>query len=254
MRLFAERIARKQPRRRLTSTDDVAGGQPRVRDAGQGVLVKIGESLAIRGEAFVAEALDKIPVVERERLIGVGRPVGDERLEGRHVEINSRLASNADRVLADLENDVRVDPRRCQAAPDEPQGLAQGRCRRPIEVRPEVCSDGVAEARPWFQGEERGERLSVATGESDRDAAGVNLEPPQEADRQRWHSPGLIHHRPHVTDRTPGPSPRGPDARGVGRSKAPQPRPSPHRVPPAAARSPERAADGRIMVGYRTLR
>ena len=198
MRLLAERIAGEEQRGGLARALDVTGGQARVGDGREGVLVQIRDALAVGREALVAEALGEVAAIERERPAGILGTVRNERLEGHDVEVEPHLATQAQRVLADLEEPLRVDAGRGEPRPDEPQRLAKRRCRGSVEVRPEVGRDRVAEPWPGAEGEEGEERLGVPAGESDSAAAGIDLEATEEVDCQlrRGGGRGFVHFVP----------------------------------------------------------
>ena len=133
----------------------------------------------------MTEALGEVAAVQRERPAGRLPAVADEPFELGDVGVELEIRPQAERVLADLEDRVRLHAGGGDARPDEPQRLAQGRRGWAVEVGPEVGGDRVAEAGTGAKGQQRGEGLGVAARESNGLIAGDDLEPSQQSDCQR---------------------------------------------------------------------
>jgi hypothetical protein len=75
----------------------------------------------------VAQTFGEVAAIERERAARVLGAVRDECFERHDVEIEPDLAAQAQRVLADLEEPIRVHAGGGEPGPDEPQCLAKRR-------------------------------------------------------------------------------------------------------------------------------
>ena len=167
------------PRSRAPATSPAARRASATAD--ERVLVQVREPLAVGGEALVPEALGEVAAVQR-RARGptlAGRRRRALRTRPRRCRARAPAAGRA--CPGRPRARVGLDARRGEARPDEPQRLAQRRRRRAVEVGPEVGGDRVAESGAGAEGQQRGERLGVASGESNRLTAGDDLEPSEEA-------------------------------------------------------------------------
>jgi prolipoprotein diacylglyceryltransferase len=183
--LFAQRVPRQQSLRRVAGTLQIAVHQPLPGRDGERILEGVRQPLALGGEAVVAESLDQVAGVDRNRSFGVRRSCPAGGLEPGDVEIDPRAAPQPEQVRLDLEHLVGVDAGRSEARPNKPQGLAKAACRSPGRVGPEIDGDPVARPRPRVDGQEGEQCLRLPAAEPHGRAMGDDLDPAEEMDRQR---------------------------------------------------------------------
>ena len=106
------------------------GGQALARDERQRVFVAVGQTLALRREAVVAETLREVACVQPDGVLGGTAHLVGAGLEPRHVERLDRLGPQADGLRIGLEHRVDVEAGRDQRGPQLVQRLAErpGRC------------------------------------------------------------------------------------------------------------------------------
>ena len=165
--LLAQRVPFEQAVGRLPRTDGVTGRESSLGDDRQRVLEAIRQPLALGGEAFVAEALEQVAVVQLDGRFGAARIVGQTVLEGGHVEVDAGVDPDPDRVRVDVEYLAGPEPRLGQALADEPQCLSERSGRGPIRIRPQVGRDRLARPRPAGEDEQREQRLGMSTRQAD---------------------------------------------------------------------------------------